>query len=156
LTALQDICPKTASHLSKSSEESVFSTYNKEDFTMENNNNTTTNTLSEEILKEVSGGYIGPNDYVSPEIENSSFYSSGDTPKYCVGQRVGLKFCVNSAAGKAGAAIAACSVVGISETKNCGTFCKEFSYTVELLENVGRANIGSQYDGIYESCLYEI
>ena len=123
---------------------------------MENNNNTTTNTLSEEILKEVSGGYIGPNDYVSPDIENSSFYSSGDTPKYCVSQRVGLKFRVNSAVGKAGTAIAACSVVSISETKDCGTFCKEFSYTVELLENVGRANIGSRYDGVYESCLYEI
>ena len=31
---------------------------------MENNNNTTTHALSEEILEEVSGGYIDPNDYV--------------------------------------------------------------------------------------------
>ena len=123
---------------------------------MENNNNTTTHVLSEKILEEVSGGYIDPNDYVSPMKDNSSFYSSGDTPKYCVGQRVGLKFRVNSAVGKAGTAIASCSVVSISETADCGTFCKEFSYTVELLESVGKAHMGSQYDGVYESCLYEV
>ena len=120
------------------------------------NNNTTTHALPEEILEEVSGGYIDRNDNVLPIKGNDSFYSSGDTPKYCVGQRVGLRFRVCSAAGKLSNTTAACSVVGISETTDCGTFFKEFSYTVELLENVGRARIGTQYDGIYESCLYEI
>ena len=123
---------------------------------MENNNNTTTHALPEEILEEVSGGYIGRNDSVLPVKSNNSLYSSGDTPKYCVGQRVGLRFLVYSATGLQGNTTAACSVVGISETKDCGTFCKEFGYTVELLENIGKANIGTRYDGVYESCLYEI
>lgn len=124
---------------------------------MEQNNEHMPQLLSEDSLEKVAGGYIGPDTPVTPDTKNSSFYSSGNTPKYCVGQRVGLKFKYKAAYSHDGydSVMAPCSVIGVSSTRDSGSICPEFSYTVELLVNVGNARRGTPYYGVYESCLYE-
>ena len=99
--------------------------------------------LSDSELSEVSGG--------SFLTTNKSFYSSGDVPKYHKGQKVILQYTVTQ-----GVLLPLnCVVQDVTETAECGDFCKEFGYTVKVIgapDNL-RSVIGEVVTGIYESCL---
>lgn len=82
-------------------------------------------------------------------LDAASFYSSGKTPKYKVGDKVYRllvippefnkrklqKFCVP------------CEIIGVS-TKKSGFIFREFTYTVKML------NTGETIENVYESELY--
>lgn len=106
--------------------------------------------VPEEKLEDVAGGQLPP---VVPYIvitTNHSRYSSGDTPKYHVGQYVKV-FCSTPL----GKVKTTCVILSVSDTANCGLFCKEFGYRIQITEAVNGYLEGETYPGVYESCLYE-
>ena len=122
---------------------------------MENKNENMTGKLSDQQLKDVSGGLLDvthSGDEVVIYTDNSSWYYSGDTPKYAVGQELKLR------AKNIQYHYLTCSVLGVSETKTGGLICKEFVYRVKItaVPNAAfEAFVGKVYDDVYESCLYE-
>lgn len=122
---------------------------------MENKNENMSNRLPDQQLQDVAGGYR-TSGILSVVTENFSKYSSGDTPKYAVGQHLEI------AAGPHGDAHTRipCEVLSVSETKTGGYFYKEFVYSVVILPfslpfmKGYEAFVGEVYDGVYESCLY--
>ena len=121
---------------------------------MENKNENMTNKLQDKELEDVAGGLAvgGRNENeIVIYTENSSTYSSGDTPKYAVGQELKLR------AKNIQYHYLTCSVLGVSETKTGGLICKEFVYRVKITavpNATFEAFVGKVYDGVYESCLY--
>ena len=125
---------------------------------MENKNENMTNKLDvqrleDQQLEDVAGG--SKQDYVTtPHITNRSKYTSGDTPKYAVGQRLKI------AAGDSYVKIP-CEVLSVSESATGGFWYKEFVYSIVILpfKHPFRPKfeelIGEEYNGVYESCLYE-
>ena len=122
---------------------------------MENKNENMTNKLQDKELEDVAGGLAvgGRNENeIAISTDNSSTYSSGDTPKYAVGQELKIR------AKNIQYHYLTCSVLGVSETKTGGLICKEFVYRVKItaVPNAAfEAFVGKVYDGVYESCLYE-
>ena len=121
---------------------------------MENKNENMAGKIPDQQLEDVSGG-LCPGGRKENEIEiftdNSSTYSSGDTPKYAVGQELKLR------AKNTQYHYLTCSVLGVSETKTGGLICKEFVYRVKITavpNATFEAFVGKVYDGVYESCLY--
>lgn len=97
--------------------------------------------VSEEELGNVAGG-SGP----GYQTTNSSTYSSGDIPKYRIGDSVLVKYIpIRFPQNKRWMPF---FVTGVSSTKNGGVFCKEFTYSLK-----------SAYEGgtvltdVYESCI---
>ena len=114
---------------------------------MENKNENMTNKLQDKELEDVAGGLA-----VGGRNENESTYSSGDTPKYAVGQKLKIR------AKNIKYHYLTCSVLGVSETKTGGLICKEFVYRVKITavpNATFEAFVGKVYDDVYESCLYE-
>ena len=122
---------------------------------MENKNENMTNKLQDKELEDVAGGLAvgGRNENeIVISTDNSSTYSSGDTPKYAVGQELKLR------AKNIQYHYLTCSVLGVNETKTGGLICKEFVYRVKItaVPNAAfEAFVGKVYDDVYESCLYE-
>ena len=122
---------------------------------MKNKNENMTNKLKDKELEDVAGGLaVGGRNENEIEIytDNSSTYSSGDTPKYAVGQELKIR------AKNVNYHYLTCSVLGVSETKTGGLICKEFVYRVKItaVPNAAfEAFVGKVYNGVYESCLYE-
>ncbi len=120
---------------------------------MENKNENITNKLDDQRLddqrlEDVAGG--APRVYT----QNTSEYTSGDTPKYAVGQHVEIE-------ASASHTKIPCEVLSVSETKSGGWIYKEFVYSVVILpfkhsfRPEFESLIGKVYDDVYESCLFE-
>ena len=122
---------------------------------MENKNENMTGKLSDQQLKDVSGGLLDvthSGDEIVIYTDNSSWYYSGDTPKYAVGQKLKIQVRQNRHH------YMPCKVLSVSETKTGGLICKEFVYRVKItaVPNAAfEAFVGKVYDDVYESCLYE-
>ena len=121
---------------------------------MENKNENMSNRLPDQQLQDVAGGYR-TSSILSVVTDNFDKYSSGDTPKYAVGQHLEIE------AGQYGTYIKIpCEVLSVSETKTGGYFYKEFVYSVVILPfslplmKEYEAFVGKVYDDVYESCLY--
>ena len=116
---------------------------------MENKNNK----LTDQQLKNVAGGVFESLD-IYVHTTNNSKYTSGETPKYMVGQELRIE--VDTAHTRI-----PCEVLSVSETKTGGWVYKEFVYSVKILpfSLSNKANletlIGKTYDDVYESCLFE-
>ena len=121
---------------------------------MENQNENMTGKLQDKELEDVAGGLAagGRNENeIEIYTDNSSTYSSGDTPKYAVGQELKLR------AQNIQYHYLTCSVLGVNETKTGGLICKEFVYRVKITavpNATFEAFVGKVYDDVYESCLY--
>ena len=113
---------------------------------MENKNENITNKLEDQQLEDVAGG-------ISVYTQNTSEYTSGDTPKYAVGQHVEIE-------ASASHTKIPCEVLSVSETKSGGWIYKEFVYSVVILpfkhsfRPEFESLIGKVYDDVYESCLF--
>lgn len=120
---------------------------------MNENDKKVWNDISDQQLEEIVGGIVTSRVPVIKK-ENSSFYSSGDTPKYSVGQRVGIECTYMNSTFKI-----PCIVLSVSEAATGGIFCKEFVYSVEITPPSSAEPLkilqGKVYDSVYESCLYE-
>lgn len=117
---------------------------------MNEENKITLSDVPEEKLEDVAGGMIPPVPSYTVITTNHSRYSSGDTPKYYVGQHVKV-FCSTPT----GKVKLSCVILGVSSTANCGTFCKEFGYRIQITEAANGHLDGKICVGVYESCLYE-
>ena len=115
---------------------------------MENKNENITNKLEDQQLEDVAGG--APIVYTI----NSSEYTSGDTPKYAVGQHLKIEADFTHTR-------IPCEVLSVSEEKTGGWIYKEFVYSVKILPFPGsykpklQSLIGKEYTEVYESCLFE-
>ena len=122
---------------------------------MGNKNENMTGKLSDQQLKDVSGCLLDvthSGDEVVIYTDNSSWYSSGDTPKYAVDQKLKIQVRQNRHH------YMPCKVLSVSETATGGTIFTEFVYSVEILPGELDQYIqltGKVYHGVYESCLYE-
>lgn len=119
---------------------------------MEKNNENMVNKLSDQEMEDVSGDVFDQTiDVITWNTGNN--YRSGDTPKYKVGQTLGIQAEYRTTYTKL-----PCMVLSVSESPTGGIFNKEFVYSVKILR-VGpptfRELEGKVYDGVYESCLYD-
>ena len=118
---------------------------------MENKNENITNKLTDQQLEDVAGGHIT---YITVHTDNDSKYTSGDTPKYAVGQHLKIEADITHTR-------IPCEVLSVSETKSGGWIYKEFVYSVVILpfkhsfRPEFESLIGKVYDDVYESCLFE-
>lgn len=97
--------------------------------------------VSEENLESITGGN-------SPgyQITNSSTYSSGNAPKYKVGDKVEVKYIpLHFSQNERWLSF---YVTDVSTEKNGGLLCKEFTYS---LKDTGEGN--RVLTGVYESCM---
>lgn len=112
--------------------------------------------IPDDQMETVSGGkttlsHILP----KPITSNRGKYSSGETPKYSVGQRLKIQCEYRSRTTKV-----SCEVLSVSSTRNCGIFYKEFGYQIKILDPIGGSSpalnlLGKIFNDVYESCLYE-
>lgn len=97
--------------------------------------------VPEEDLESVAGGG-GP----GYQTTNRSTYSSGDYPRYKIGDRVEVKYVpVRFPQNERWMPFI---VTGVSSTKNGGTFCKEFTYTLKSVYDDSTV-----LTDVYESCI---
>ena len=123
---------------------------------MENKNENITNKLDDQRLddqrlEDVAGGHFT---HITVHTDNDSKYTSGDTPKYAVGQHVQIEADFSHTK-------IPCEVLSVSEEKTGGLIYKEFVYSVKILPFPGsfkpklQSLIGKEYTEVYESCLFE-
>lgn len=96
--------------------------------------------LAEELETVTGGSGIGY------QTKNKSLYRSGDKPKYKVGDVVEVKYIPTHFASTA--RWLSFYVTGVSTSKNGGTICKEFTYS---LKDTGEGK--RILTGVYESCM---
>lgn len=104
------------------------------------------NTLGNEEIKELNEGTLkevsGSGEY---HRTNSSTYKSGDTPRYKAGDKVQVLYYPGRTDG--GSYYVDFTVDKVSETKDGGIVCKEFTY--ELVSS----SDGTRLTGVFESCM---
>lgn len=107
-------------------------------------NNGEARELEQEELEKVSGS-------VYYFTQNLSLYSSGDTPKYKIGETVKIDWARTPAHDRMETL---CKITGVSATKNGGTYCKEYTYTVQTIPTPsGVLSKSETVYNVYESCL---
>lgn len=97
--------------------------------------------ITEEELEMVTGG-----SKPGYQTTNSSTYSSGDMPKYKIGDKVLVKYIPLHFANRE--IWQPFRVTGVSSSKDGGVICKEYTYTLEF-----DGDGDSVLTGVYESCL---
>lgn len=120
---------------------------------MNENNKIIPDTISDQQMEEIVGG-ISADRIPQIKTKNSSRYSSGETPKYSVGQRLAIECYYMGHNLKL-----PCIVLSVSETATGGSFCKEFVYSIEMdVLDVEPYKVfqGMVCQNVFESCLYEI
>lgn len=90
-------------------------------------------------------------------LDAASFYSSGKTPKYKVGDKVYKLFVIPPELGKRKLQkfCVACEITSVS-TKKSGFIFREFTYTVkmstgEIVENVYESELYTEYQNVPET-----
>ena len=123
---------------------------------MNDNNEKNLNNVPDNQLEDITGGNnLGPMPISAsqivpvPIISNYGTYSSGDTPKYQVGQQLGIKYRFRGEI-----LMVRCMVLSVSQGADLGVFCEEFGYTVEILSEIAPGFKGKVVENVYESCLY--
>ena len=108
------------------------------------------NPISEQELENVAGGEESIDRVPVLHLNNDSFYKSGDTPKYSIGQEVVITYRYKQQTLKL-----RCEIIGVTETRECGLIYKEFGYSIKLLESLPFFPKGTVRHNVYESCIYE-
>lgn len=111
--------------------------------------------INDKNLEQVAGGMdTGPVDDYGLITVSVAWSSSGDTPKYYIGQNLKIAY---KLAGKR--YMCDCEVRDVSATKDRGLIFKEFGYKVLITgipEEVFKCEniMWKTYNGVYESCLF--
>ena len=124
---------------------------------MNENNKSEQNHVADQQMEEIVGGNgrYSSDAYNTPQVitSNKSRYSSGDFPKYTVGQRLAIECSLHG-----NKVNIPCEVLSVSETATGGFWYKEFVYTIKMMDVCLEAFStlsGKVYQSVYESCLYE-
>lgn len=112
--------------------------------------------LSDDDLNGVSGGTTIQNER-GEEIKEGRFitstfssYSSGEIPKYSVGDLVSIKWRVHSSM----TVLCSAEVLGISDSRSAGLLFRKFTYSVKILTCPNSDMIGQIEPGVHENCLF--
>ena len=113
--------------------------------------------LSDDDLLYASGGNTTIQDEWGVEIKEGRFitssltnYSSGETPKYSVGDSVKIKWRINTELQE----LCNAEVLGISENRNGGLLFRKFTYSVKILSCPNSDMIGLIETDVHENCLF--
>lgn len=112
--------------------------------------------LSDDALTSVSGGTSIQNER-GEEIKEGRFttstlsnYSSGEFPKYSVGEIVKIKWRIGTEA----EVLCNAEVVGISEDRNGGLLFRKYTYSVRIHTCPNSDMIGLIVPNVHENCLH--
>lgn len=112
--------------------------------------------LSDDDLLEVSGGTTVQNER-GEEVKEGRFitstlasYSSGEFPKYAVGDPVKIKWKISAAL----EVLCSAEVVGISEGRDGGLLFRRYTYSVKILSCPNSDMIGMIEPNVHENCLF--
>ena len=112
--------------------------------------------LSDNDLHEVSGGCI-IQDERGLEIKEGRFitsrlmnYSSGEFPKFSVGDLVKIKWHISSEL----EVLCNAEVMGVSDAKSAGLLFRKYAYSIKILSCPNTDMIGLIESGVHENCLY--
>ena len=112
--------------------------------------------LSDEELLVVSGGSalqseqgeeIKEGRFITSKLSN---YSSGESPKYAVGDFVKIKWRVSAEL----EVLCNAEVLGISEDRNGGLLFRKYTYSIKIHTCPNSDMIGLIESGVHENCLY--
>lgn len=113
--------------------------------------------LADDDLLQVSGGNSIIQNERGEEVKEGRFitstwanYSSGEFPKYAVGDLVKIKWRVSSGL----EVLCNTEVLGISENKNGGLLFRKFTYSVKILTCPNSDLLGMIETGVHENCLF--
>ena len=112
--------------------------------------------LSDDDLLNVSGGTTVQNERGEEVKEGRlitstlSNYSSGEFPRYSVGDLVKIKWHISSSLD----VLCNAEVVGISENKDGGLLFRKFTYSVRILSCPNSDMIGLIEPNVHENCLF--
>ena len=111
--------------------------------------------LSDNELLAVSGG-TSIQDDLGMEIKEGRFitsslsnYSSGELPKFSIGDAVKIKWRINAHL----EVLCNAEIVGISESKNGGLLFRKYTYSVKILSCPNSDLIGMIEPDVHENCL---
>ena len=111
--------------------------------------------LSDDDLLVVTGGSTIQNER-GEEVKEGRFitsslsnYSSGEIPKYSVGDFVKIKWRVNTELH----VLCDAEVIGISESRSGGLLFRKYTYSVKILTCPNSDMIGLIESGVHENCL---
>lgn len=111
--------------------------------------------LTDDDLLAVSGGCTVQNER-GEEVKEGRFitskltnYSSGDTPRYAVGDFVKIKWHIRSDL----EVLCNAEVVGISEGRSSGLLFRKYAYSVKILSCPNSDMIGMIEPEVHENCL---
>ena len=112
--------------------------------------------LSDDDLLGVSGGTTIQNER-GEEVKEGRFltstlsnYSSGEFPKYSVGDLVKIKWHISADL----EVLCNAEVVGISEGRDGGLLFRKYTYSVRILSCPNSDLIGMIEPGVHENCLF--
>lgn len=112
--------------------------------------------LSDDDLVSVSGGSTIQNER-GEEVKEGRFvtftlsnYSSGEIPKFSVGDHVKIKWTVSSDL----EVLCNAEVLGISAGRDGGLLFRKFTYSVRILSCPNSDMIGLIESGVHENCLF--
>ena len=112
--------------------------------------------LSDEDLLEVSGGSTVYDDrgieskegrFITSRLTN---YSSGEFPKFSVGDMVKIKWHIRSEL----EVLCNAEILGVSDAKSSGLLFRKYAYSVKILSCPNSDMIGLIEEGVHENCLY--
>ena len=112
--------------------------------------------LTDDDLLEVSGG-SSIQDERGIEVKEGRFitsrltnYSSGEFPKYSVGDIVKIKWHISTELED----MCNAEVLGVSDSKSSGLLFRKYTYSVKILSCPNSDMIGLIETGVHENCLY--
>ena len=112
--------------------------------------------FSDDELFEVSGGST-IQDERGVEVKEGRFitskltnYSSGDFPRFSVGDMVKIKWHVCSEL----EVLCNAEIMGVSDAKSSGLLFRKYAYSVKILSCPNSDLIGLIEEGVHENCLY--
>ena len=118
--------------------------------------NTFSRCLSDEDLLEVSGGStiqdergieVKEGRFITSKLTN---YSSGEFPKFSVGDTVKIKWHICSEM----EVLCNAEIMGVSDTKSSGLLFRKYTYAVKILTCPNTDMIGLIESDVHENCLY--
>ena len=112
--------------------------------------------LSDDDLLGISGGST-IQDERGVEVKEGRFitskltnYSSGELPKFSVGDMVNIKWHINSQL----EILCNAEIMGVSEAKSSGLLFRKYTYSVKILSCPNSDMIGLIEPDVHENCLY--
>lgn len=115
------------------------------------------NKISDDDLLQIAGGSSSILSEQGLEIKEGRFitstlagYTSGDTPKFTVGETVKIKWHISASL----EVMCNAEIIGVSSKKDGGLIFQKYTYSVKILTCPNSDMIGLIENGVHENCLF--